>query len=86
MWTKEESKLKIAAELIKLAMKAIGTEKKVLLCCDSWYPKAEITQLPEEFENLDIICNVRSDTVLYELPRNALERKADPASEEKEFL
>ena len=78
MWTKEESKLKIAAELIKLAMKAIGTEKKVLLCCDSWYPKAEITQLPEEFENLDIICNVRSDTVLYELPPERTGKKGRP--------
>ena len=78
MWTKEESKLKIAAELIKLAMKAIGTEKKVLLCCDSWYPKAEITQLPEEFENLDIICNVRSDTALYELPPERTGKKGRP--------
>ena len=28
----------------------------------------EVTQLSEEFENLDIICNVRSHTALYELP------------------
>ena len=78
MWTKEESKLKIAADLVKLAMKAVGTEKKVLLCCDSWYPKAEITQLLEEFENLDIICNVRSDTALYELPPERTGKKGRP--------
>jgi hypothetical protein len=78
MWTKEETKLKMAADLVKLAMKAIGTEKKVLLCCDSWYPKAEITQLPEEFENLDIICNVRSDTALYELPPERTGKKGRP--------
>lgn len=78
MWTKEETKLKMAADLVKLAMKAIVTEKKVLLCCDSWYPKAEITQLPEEFENLDIICNVRSDTALYELPPERTGKKGRP--------
>ena len=59
-------------------MKAIGTEKKVLLCCDSWYPKAEILELPESFENLDIICNVRSDTALYELPPERTGKKGRP--------
>ena len=78
MWTPEETKLKMAADLVKLAMKAIGTERNVILCCDSWYPKAEITELPEEFENLDIICNVRSDTALYELPPERTGRKGRP--------
>ena len=78
MWTKEETKLKMAADLVKMAMNAIGAEKKVLLCCDSWYPKAEITELPEEFENLDIICNVRSDTALYELPPERTGKKGRP--------
>jgi len=78
MWTKEETKLKMAADLVRLAVKAIGTERKVILCCDSWYPKAEITELPEEFENLDIICNVRSDTALYELPPERTGKKGRP--------
>jgi hypothetical protein len=38
----------------------------------------KITQLPEEFENLDIICNVRSDTVLYELPPERTGKKGRP--------
>jgi hypothetical protein len=78
MWTKEETKLKMAADLVKLAMKEIGKERNVILCCDSWYPKAEITQLPESFENLDIICNVRSDTALYELPPERTGKKGRP--------
>ena len=78
MWTHEETKLKMAADLVKLAMKAVGTERNVILCCDSWYPKAEITELPEEFENLDIICNVRSDTALYELPPERTGKKGRP--------
>ncbi len=78
MWTKEETKLKMAADLVKLAMQEIGKEKNVILCCDSWYPKAEITELPEEFENLNIICNVRSDTALYELPPERTGKKGRP--------
>ena len=79
MWTKEETKLKMAADLVRLAVKAIRTEKKVLLCCDScWYPKAEITELPEKFENPDIICNVRSDTALHELPPERTGKKGRP--------
>ncbi len=78
MWTKEETKLKMAADLVKLAMQEIGKEKNVILCCDSWYPKAEITELPEEFENLNIICNVRSDTALYELPPEHTGKKGRP--------
>ena len=46
MWTKEETKLKMAADLVKLAMKEIGKDRNVILCCDSWYPKAEIVKLP----------------------------------------
>ena len=35
MWTKEETKLKMAADLVKLAMKEIGKDRNVILCCDS---------------------------------------------------
>ena len=78
MWTKEETKLKMAADLVKLAMKEIGKDRNVILCCDSWYPKAEIVKLPEEFENLNLICNVRSDTALYDLPPAHTGKKGRP--------
>jgi len=35
---KEESKLKIASELISDAMKALKDIPAVILLCDSWYP------------------------------------------------
>ena len=54
--------------MIEQAMKVIGTKRQVILLCDSWYPKAEITELVERYDNLDMICNVRIDTVLYKLP------------------
>ncbi|MDE5753807.1 MAG: transposase [Oscillospiraceae bacterium] len=78
MWTKEETKLEMAADLVRLAMQVIGTKKTVILCCDSWYPKAEITELPDEFENLDILCNVRCDTALYELPPKPTGKRGRP--------
>jgi len=68
MWNKEETKLAMAAKLVRSAMKTIGSEQSVILCCDSWYPKGEVLDLVDEFENLDIICNVRSDTALFDLP------------------
>jgi hypothetical protein len=68
MWTHKETKIKIASDLIKLAMKVIGSERHVTVCCDSWYPKAEMVTLPYKYKNLNLICSVRSDTALYELP------------------
>ena len=68
LWGKEKSKLALAAELAAQAMKAIGPERQVILLCDSWYPKAEVTALVEQFENLEMVCNARVDTALYGLP------------------
>ena len=68
----------MAAELIQIAMKEIGSERNVIVCCDSWYPKAEMVKLPEEFENLEMICSVRSDTALYELPQPNTGKRGRP--------
>ena len=68
MWDGTQSKLDMAAELVKTAMEQIGKERSVILCCDSWYSKKPICHLIQEYENIDIICNARSDTVLYRLP------------------
>lgn len=68
LWDKEKTKLLLAAELVQQAMKVIGSQRQVILLCDSWYPKAEVAYLVNQFENLELICNVRNDTVLYDLP------------------
>lgn len=49
-------------------MGVIGSSRQVFLLCDSWYPKAEVAGLINEFGNLGIICNARVDTAMYELP------------------
>lgn len=78
MWTKEKTKLAMAADMIKEVMDIIGSERNVCLCCDSWYPKAEIAELPQKYENLAMICNVRHDTALYDLPPAHTGKKGRP--------
>lgn len=78
LWDKEKSKLALAAELVAQAMKTIGLRRQVLLLCDSWYPKAEVTALVEQFDNLEMVCNVRADTVLYGLPPAKTGKKGRP--------
>ena len=68
MWVKgEQTKLEIAAELLRLAVRHIGTDRKILVCCDSWYPKGEVLKL-QHIENVEFICAVRTDTALYKIP------------------
>lgn len=68
MWTQEESKLSMSAQMVSEAMQTIGEEYKAILCCDSWYPKGDVLNLVNKFSNLSMICNARSDTVIYDLP------------------
>lgn len=68
LWNKEKTKIALAAELVQQAMKVVGSKRQVLLLYDSWYPKAEVVDLVNQFENLELICNVRVDTVLFDLP------------------
>lgn len=65
MWTKEKSKLDMAADLVRKVMEIVDKNQLVCLCCDSWYPKGAVLNLVEEFSNLAIICNARIDTALY---------------------
>lgn len=67
MWDKSQSKLELAAELVKNAMKLLKN-RPVILCCDSWYPKGAVNRLVDEYNNLTLICNARIDTALYALP------------------
>ncbi len=67
LWDKQKSKLALATNLVAQAMKAINPKRQVILLCDSWYPKAEVIALMEQFENLEMVCNARVDTALYGL-------------------
>lgn len=78
LWTKEVSKLELAADMVRLVMGELAYCKQVILLCDSWYPKKTITGLVEEFENLEMICAARSDTVLYDLPGERTGKRGRP--------
>lgn len=78
LWTKEETKLELATQMVRAAMEHLSSHPQVLLLCDSWYPKKPVTGLVNEFKNLDLICNVRVDTVLYDLPGERTGKRGRP--------
>lgn len=78
MWTKAKTKLEMAADLVRSAMQVFAPGQPVVLCCDSWYPKGSVLKLVQEFQNLTMICNVRSDTALYHLPPKQTGRRGRP--------
>ena len=79
MWTKEQTKLEMAADLVRAVMACPGTQHQVILCCDSWYPKGCVKDLVNAYANLSIVCNVRVDTALYTLPPGPTAKKGRPS-------
>ncbi len=77
LWDKKQTKLEIAAEMVRSAMEGIGQGRQVFLLCDSWYPKGCAAGLVDEFPNLDIICNARIDSVMYGLLHQNVQGNAD---------
>lgn len=67
MWTKEQTKLKLAGDLIEEVMPLLK-DRQILLFFDSWYAKSSLIELVLQYPGLDIICNVRSDSAMYEPP------------------
>ena len=67
LYDRQQSKLEIAATLVKAVMPLLG-DYQVILLCDSWYPKGEVIATVKQYPNLDPIAAVRWDTALYNLP------------------
>ena len=61
-------------------MKAIAPKRQMILLCDSWYPKAEVATLVEQFENPEMVCNASGNTFLYGLPPARTGKRAVPES------
>ena len=78
LWTKDLSKLELAADMVRSVMPELASCGQVILLCDSWYPKKPVTGLVAEFENLEMICCVRSDTILYDLPGERTGKRGRP--------
>ena len=83
LWTKHRSKLELAADMVRSVMPELASCHQVILLFDSWYAKSSMTCLADEFQNLDIICNVRHDTVMYDLPPARTGKRGRPAKHGK---
>ena len=80
MWQKKESKLELAASMVRQVMPALSKIKNVIILCDSWYVKKNLVSIVDEYENLDLIGNARSDSVIYDLPPQRTGKKGRPAT------
>ena len=67
IWHKTESKLELAASMVRQVMPEFSQKKNVIILCDSWYTKQNPVSIVNEYENLDLIGNARSDSVIYDL-------------------
>lgn len=78
MWQKKKSKLELAAYMVRQVMPEFKAKKNVIILCDSWYVKKDLVAIVDNYENLDLIGNTRSDSVLYDLPPAPTGRKGRP--------
>lgn len=83
MWTKDCSKLELAADMVRSIMPELEQKHQVLLLFDSWYAKKALVCLADEYKNLDIICNARYDSALYDLPPAPTGKRGRPAKRGK---
>ena len=66
MWQKKESKLELAASMIRQVMPEFHSKDHIIILCDSWYTKQNLVSIVDEYPNLDLIGNARIDSALSE--------------------
>ena len=79
IWQKKESKLELAASMIRQVMPELMEKKNVIILCDSWYTKSSLVSVVDEYPNLDLVGNARYDSVLYDLAPQPTGRRGRPA-------
>ena len=84
MWQKEISKLDLVADMVRKVMPTLSDIRNVILLCDSWYAKKNLGSIVDEYENLDVICNVRNDSVIYDLAPAKTGKRGRPAKHGKQ--
>ena len=83
MWQKKESKLELAASMIRQVMPEFQEKKQVIILCDSWYTKQNLVSIVDEYQNLDLIGNARIDSVMYDPAPAHTGRRGRPAKHGK---
>lgn len=61
-------------------------DKQVILCFDSWYAKKKLIDWALSYNNVNIICNARHDTVIWDLPEPIYGKRGRPKNMETSFL
>ena len=79
MWQKKESKLELAASMVRQVMPELAEKKNVILLCGSWYTKGDLVSVVDEYQNLGLIGNARYDSVLYDLAPQPTGKRGRPA-------
>lgn len=79
MWQKKQSKLELAAAMVRQVMPSFASQKNVIILCDSWYAKKNLACIVDEYPNRDLICNARADSVIYDLAPQPTGRRGRPA-------
>ena len=85
MWLGSESKLKLAASMVRQIMPELAGKKNVIILCDSWYVKKDLICLVNEYDNLDLIGNARADSVIYDLAPEPSGKKGRPAAHRRKL-
>ena len=80
MWQKKESKLELAASMVRQVMPEFSRKKNVIILCDSWYVKKSLVSIVDDYPNLGLIGNARSDSVIYDLAPAPTGKKGRPAT------
>lgn len=65
-------------------MPEFSRKKNVIILCDNGYVKKDLVCLKDEFQNLDLIGNVRNDFVIYDFPPQSSGKRAYLPSMEKD--
>ena len=81
----ETSKLKLACQLLDEVM-PILEKRQVILLFDSWYAKRELLAHALSYPNLNVICNARHDTAMFELPDSTAGRRGRPPKYGKRLM
>jgi hypothetical protein len=81
----EASKLTLACQLLDEVM-PILEKRQVILLFDSWYAKRELLAHALSYPNLNVICNARHDTAMFELPDSTAGRRGRPPKYGKRLM
>ena len=79
MWKKKVSKLELAASMVRQVMPEFTAQRNVITLRDNWYAKKGLVCVADEYANLDVICNARHGSAIYDLAPQSTGKKGRPA-------